>query len=538
MRNQKHVAHALLRAAPRLFGAPGFRLALPILLFAAAAYAQTPCDQLKSLNIPEATFTTIETVAAGPYKAPAQNADGGGVAPGGAGRGAPAPAGRGGQPTLMLPAYCRVAATLKPSSDSDIKMEVWLPADNWNGKIQVVGNGGWAGVISYAAMAQAVKEGYASASTDTGHEGGNGMFALGHPEKIVDFGYRAVHDTVTTSKAVVAAYYGKGPKYSYWNGCSTGGRQALVEVTRYPDDFDGVVAGAPANPHIHLHASSTERAIEEMHDPEGALSQAQLEMLHKAVLDKCDALDGVKDGLVSDPHKCKFDPSVLLCKNGASDNCLTAPQVQLTKIVYGDIKTKKGEIVWTGYEPGGELQYAQLRNIPTQPGLGLDSIRILGYQNADWDWHNYDLDRDLALADEKAGFIDAHTYDLSAFKAHGGKLLLYHGWADQGIPPGNTINFYNGVLAKMGSKQDDWVRLFMVPGMMHCQGGDGPDQFNKMGVVERWRESGVAPKEIVASHVSGGTVDRTRPLCPYPQVAVYKGTGSNNDASNFVCKLP
>jgi feruloyl esterase len=504
---------------------------------AAFSFAQSPCDQLKSLAIPDATFSAVETVAAGPYKAPAQAADGGGIAPGRAGAAVP---GRGGpqQSTLVLPAYCRVAATLKPSPDSDIRMEVWMPADNWNGKIEVVGNGGWAGVISYAAMAQAVKEGYASASTDTGHVGGNGMFALGHPEKIVDFGYRAVHETVVKSKAIVAAYYGKGSKFSYWNGCSTGGRQALVEVTRYPEDFDGVVAGAPANPHLHLHASSVERAMEEMKVPQGALTPAKVETLHKAVLAQCDATDGLKDGLIGDPRKCRFDPSALLCKTGDSETCLTAPQIELAKIVYADVKTRKGEIIWTGFQPGGELQYAALRNIPSQPGGGLDSIRILGYQNADWDWRMFDLDRDVALADEKAGFIDAHTYDLSAFKAHGGKLLLYHGWADQAIPPGNTINFYNGVLGKMGSRQDEWLRLYMVPGMQHCSGGEGPDQFNKMAVIERWRESGAAPKEIVASHVSGGAVDRTRPLCPYPQVAVYKGAGSTNDASSFACKMP
>jgi len=499
------------------------RLAAVLAASAALSYAQSSCDRLKSLSLsdatfsPSATFSVVETVPAGPFH---QTGRGGGGA------------------SLMLPAYCRVAATLKPSADSDIKMEVWMPAENWNGKIEVVGNGGWAGVISYPAMAQALKDGYATASTDTGHEGGNGMFALGHPEKIVDFGYRAVHDTVVRSKAIVAAYYGKGPKYSYWNGCSTGGRQALVEVTRYPDDFDAVAAGAPANPHIHLHASSVERAMEAMKDPGGALSPAKIQTLHNAVMAQCDARDGLKDGLIGDPQKCHFDPAVLLCKGADADTCLTAPQVQLAKIVYADVKTSKGEIVWTGFEPGGELQYASLRNIPKQPGGGLDSIRILGYQNADWDWRTFDLDRDLALADEKAGFIDAHTFDLSAFKAHGGKLLLYHGWADQLIPPGNTIDFYNGVLNKMGPKQDSWLRLYMVPGMMHCQGGEGPDQFNKMGVIERWRESGVAPKEIVASHVTAGAVDRTRPLCPYPQVAVYKGTGSNNDASNFVCKVP
>ncbi len=494
------------------------RLAAFLGAAAALSYAQPSCDGLKSLSLPGAVFSIVETVAAGPYRAPA-------------GRGPEAPA-------LLLPAYCRVAATLRPSADSDIKMEVWLPAENWNGKIEVVGNGGWAGVISYSAMAQALKEGYATASTDTGHEGGNGLFALGHPEKIVDFGYRAVHETVVQSKAIVAAYYGKGPKYSYWNGCSTGGRQALVEVTRYPDDFDGVAAGAPANPHIRLHASSVERAMEAIADPGGALSPAKIATLHQAVMAQCDALDGLKDGLIGDPQKCHFDPAVLLCQGADADTCLTAPQVKLARIVYADVKTAKGETVWTGFEPGGELQYASLRNIPAQPGGGLDSIRILGYQNADWDWRTFDLDRDLALADEKAGFIDAHTFDLSAFKAHGGKLLLYHGWADQAIPPGNTIDFYNGVLTRMGPKQGDWLRLYMVPGMMHCQGGDGPDQFNRMGAIERWRESGAAPREIVASHVTAGVVDRTRPLCPYPQVAVYKGTGSNNDASNFVCKLP
>jgi len=518
------------------------RFAVALSATAALTYAQSTCNALKTFALPETSFTNVEMVAAGPYRSPAQAADGGGVAQGRAGA-APA-GGRGGaqQPVLLLPAYCRVAATLKPTADSDIRMEVWLPADNWNGKIEVVGNGGWAGVISYAAMAQAVKEGYAAASTDTGHEGGNGMFALGHPEKIVDFGYRAVHETVVKSKAITAAYYGKAPKYSYWNGCSTGGRQALVEVTRYPEDFDGVIAGAPANPHLHLHASGVERAMEEMKNPQGALPPEKIALLHNAVLAACDGLDGLKDGLIGNPKACKFDPATLLCKSGDEGTCLTAAQVERVKIVNADVKTKKGEIVWTGFEPGGELQYGGLRSTTASPGGGLDSIRILGYQNADWDWRMFDLDRDLAMADEKAGFIDAHTYDLSAFKAHGGKLLLYHGWADQLIPPGNTINFYNGVLAKMetkpGAKQDDWMRLFMVPGMMHCQGGEGPDQFNKMGVIERWREAGTAPAQIVASHVSGAAVDRTRPLCPYPQVAVYSGVGSTNDANNFSCKLP
>ena len=486
---------------------------------ASLAFAETPCDRLKSLSLPDTTLTAVEAVPAGPYQ-PRQ-------APG---RGGP-PA-----PPQMLPAYCRVAATLKPSSDSDIKMELWMPGENWNGKFQMVGNGGWAGIISLPQMAAALREGYATSSTDTGHEGGNGMFALDHPEKIVDFGWRAVHETVVKSKALIAAFYGGNPKYSYWNGCSTGGRQALVEVTKFPNDFDGVLAGAPANPHIHLHAAGVERSVELMHNPQGALSEAKVETLHKAVLAACDKLDGVKDGLIGDPQKCHFNPAALLCKGEDSDACLTAPQVETVKIVFADVKTKKGEIIWTGYEPGAELQIASLKTVPTQPGGGWDSIRILGHQDANYDFRKFDLDSDVALAD-KSG-IDAHTFDLSAFKKHGGKLLLYHGWADPGIAPGNTVNFYNGVLTTMGNQQDDWLRLFMIPGMLHCGGGPGTDQFNKMAVIERWREDGTAPNQILASHVTNGQVDMTRPLCPYPQVAVYKGSGSTNDAANFSCKAP
>ncbi|MBV9503415.1 MAG: tannase/feruloyl esterase family alpha/beta hydrolase [Acidobacteriia bacterium] len=488
---------------------------------ASFAFALTPCEQLKSLSLPDTTFTAVEAVAAGPYQPPT-----------GAGRGAGGPASLTQQQTL--PAHCRVAATLRPSADSDIKMELWLPSENWNGKFQMVGNGGWAGIISFPQMAAALREGYATSSTDTGHQGGNGMFALDHPEKIVDFGWRAVHETAVKSKALIAAYYGNQPKYSYWNGCSTGGRQALVEVTKFPNDFDGVIAGAPANPHIHLHAAGVERSIELMKNPQGALSDAKVETLHKAVMAACDRLDGLKDGLISDPQKCSFDPASLLCKGADSDACLTAPQVETVKIVYADVKTKKGEIVWTGFEPGGELQYTSLKNVPTQPGGGWDSIRILGHQDANYDFHKFDLDSDVALAD-KSG-IDAHTFDLSPFKQHGGKLLMYHGWADPGIAPGNTVNFYNGVLAKMGKDQDDWLRLFMVPGMLHCAGGSGTDQFNKMAALERWREDGMAPAQILAAHVSNGQVDMTRPLCPYPQIAVYNGSGSIHDAANFSCK--
>jgi feruloyl esterase len=301
-------------------------------------FAQTPCDHLKSLSVANTSWMAAENIAAGPIPRPF----GAGRGPGGPD---PQAGGRGGLQPLMLPAYCRVAATLRPSSDSDIKMELWMPVENWNGKFQMVGNGGWARVISFPQMGAALREGYATASTETGHQGGNGMFALDHPEKIVDFAWRAVHETAVTSKALIAAFYGGSPKYSYWNGCSTGGRQALVEVTKFPNDFDGVVAGAPANPHIHLHAAGVERSVELMKNPEGALSADQVETLHKAVLAARDTLDGVKDGLIGEPQKCHFDPSSLLCKGSDSDTCLTAAQVQTVKIVFADVKTRKGEIV-------------------------------------------------------------------------------------------------------------------------------------------------------------------------------------------------
>jgi feruloyl esterase len=502
-------------------------MSLPMV--AALAVAQTPCDQLK-LSLPNTTITSIQFVAAGPFVAPAAAPPAVGSAPvapqpapagrGGRGGAAPAGGGRGAAPAASVPAYCRVLMVLTPSSDSHIEAAVFLPAENWNGKLQVVGNGGWAGTVSYPAMAAALREGYATASNDTGHRandaGGGGMFGLGHPEKITDFAYRAMHETVVKAKLITAAFYGKGPKYSYYNGCSTGGRQGLIEVTRFPEDFDAVSAGAPANPHVHLHAAGVERSLELMKN-NAPLTQAKVETLHNAVLAACDALDGVKDGIISNPEKCHYDPSALLCKSADGPSCLTPGQVETVKIVFGDIKTKKGEVIWTGYPAGTELVVGSLRSVPTGPGGVWDVIRVLGHQDKDYDWHNFDLDAEVAQAD-KAG-IDVLTYDLSAFKAHGGKLLLYHGWYDSSIPPEHTVLYYNAVLAKMGKKQDDWMRLYMEPGMAHCGGGIGP------------------PEAIIASHVTGTTVDMTRPLCPYPQVAAYKGVGSTNDASNFSCKL-
>jgi feruloyl esterase len=509
-------------------------MVLALAISATLVSSPASCEALKSLALPNTTIVTAEMVAAGPFTPPAAAGR----------RGAPpdaAPAaGRGGRgpaaaPPQMLPAHCRVNAILRPSSDSDIEMEAWFP-ENWNGKFQFVGGGGWAGVISVPAMVSAVQEGYATASTDTGHKGGNALFAISHPEKVVDFAYRAVHETTVQAKAMIAKYYERPARLSYWNGCSTGGRQGLMEAQKYPEDFDAIIAGAPANYQTHLHAWDLSVAVPALKDPAAAVPAAKLAMLSKAAIEACDASDGVKDGLINNPRACKFDASVLLCKGADSDSCLTPPQLESVKRAYGTTKTKSGDVVFPGKEPGSETGWGGVLAGQTAPGVSVGSFQV-AYNDANWDARTFDLDRDLKITDEKVGsIINAVNPDLSGFKAHGGKLLLYHGWNDTAISPGNSINYYESVLRKMNGKQDDWVRLFMAPGMQHCGGGPGPNQINYMAVMERWRESNVAPDTMIAYHVANNRVDMTRPLCPYPQVATYKGIGSVNDAANFVCK--
>jgi len=501
------------------------------LALAGSVLAAAPCESLKSLALPGTIITAAELVPAGPYTVPSPA--GGPPAPaGGPGRG-PAPA----APVLTLPARCRVAAVLKPSSDSQIEVEVWLPSENWNGKFEAVGNGGWAGAISFAAMASALQEGYATASTDTGHKGGNAAFAIGHPEKVIDFAYRAVHEMTVTSKSLIAAFYDRAPRLSYWNGCSTGGRQGLMEAQRYPADFDGIIAGAPANYQTHLHAWDLGVSVHALKDQASLVSPAKAAALSKAVLNACDAHDGVKDGLINDPRACHVDLSALLCRGADADNCLTAAQLDTVTRVYAPAKTKSGEVIFPGKEPGSETGWNIIAGGPQPPGVSLGSFQV-AYNDANWDWHGFDLDRDVKVVDDKVGFINAVSPDLEAFRARGGKLLLYHGWNDTAISPGNTVNYYSSVLSKMGPQQDSWVRLFMAPGMQHCGGGPGPNQVNYVAALERWRESGVAPDRIAASHVTNNRVDMTRPLCPYPQVAQYTGVGSSNDAANFVCRTP
>jgi len=486
-----------------------------------AAAASASCESLAALKLQDATITTAASVAAGAFR--------------------PQPAGRGGgEEFKSLPSFCRVAVTLKPSPDSDIKVEVWLPASGWNGKFQAVGNGGWAGTIGYAAMSRALAHGYATSSTDTGHTGGSASFALGHPEKLADYAYRSEHEMTAKAKAIIAGFYGTGPKLSYWNGCSTGGRQALIEAQRFPDDYDGIIAGAAANPKTHLDGWRIWMAQAMFKNEASVIPVTKFPLIHNAVLAACDAIDGLKDGLIDDPTRCHFDPQVLECKGGDAPGCLTVAQVNTARVVMSPAKDRKAEI-FPGFEPGTELGWERMLSGPEPYGTALDQFKYIVFGNPNWDWRTFDLERDVAIADKKSqGTLTSIDPNLSAFARHGGKLLMYHGWSDQDIAPRASVNFFRRTIEATTAApgKPDWVRLFMVPGMGHCGGGEGPNTFDMMTALEPWVEQGTIPTRVVATHRSGGQVDRTRPLCAYPQVARHTGTGSIDDAANFVCRMP
>jgi feruloyl esterase len=496
-----------------------------VLLFAAAgntesrAASAAACEGLAATRgLRGTTVSSARVIAAGGFALP-----GGGAA---AARDA-----------ARLPAFCRVALTIVPSPDSDIKSEVWLPMSGWNGKFLQVGNGAWGGSIQYGPLGDALGRGYAAASTDTGHTGTDASFAMGHPEKLVDFGYRSVHETAVQAKSTVAALYGVPPRVSYFNGCSGGGRMSFMEAQRFPEDFDGIIAGAPGYNRTDV-AFQTLGIAQATHvSPESFIPAEKYPALHRAALDACDALDGLKDGLIADPTRCRFDPGVLECKGGDGPNCLTKAQVTAARRIYAPvIDPRTGVQIANGLEPGSELQWGSVAGDQPHPMYN-DLLRFVVMRDPGWDYRTLDVSRQLPEA-RKAdnGILAATSTDLTPFVRRGGKLLIYHGWADQNIPPRESVDYYNGVLKTMGNqKVADAVRLFMVPGMGHCGGGDGPNEFDMLAALERWREQGSAPTAILAARLKEGRVSRTRPLCPYPHIARYTGSGSIDRAENFVC---
>jgi feruloyl esterase len=340
------------------------------------------------------------------------------------------------------------------------------------------------------------------------------------------------------AKAVVSGFYGVGPSRAYWNGCSTGGRQALVEATRYPNDFDGIIAGAAANPKTLLDAWRMWMAQVALKDQADRILPTQYPLIHDAILKQCDAIDGVKDGLLEDPTKCHFDPKPIVCASSGEPasgaSCLTPRQAVSAQALLGPAKTATGREVFPGYAPGSELGWGLLLAGPDPYSNPLDQYRYVVFNDPNWDWRTFDLERDLPAAERAgAGTLSAVSSDLSAFTRRGGKLLMYHGWADQDVPPAASINFYRSIQPRSAQQN---VRLFMVPGMNHCGGGDGPNAFDAVEALEQWVENGKRPSRMLATHSTGGKIDRTRPLCAYPQTAHYRGSGDINLAENFVCK--
>jgi hypothetical protein len=438
--------------------------------------------------------------------------------------------------TFKVPAFCRVMATATPTADSDIKVEVWLP-EAWNGKLLGVDNGGFSGAINYAALAGAVTKGYAAVSTDTGHTGDQMEFGIGHPEKIVDWAHRSVHEMTRIAKSVVERATGRAPARAYFTGCSTGGQQALSEAQRYPADYDGIVAGDPGNNRINLIYGFLWSWLA-THDADGAsiLARAKLPALAQAAVAACDKNDGLEDGLIGDPRACRFDPSVLACRGDETNACLTPRQIDAAKKVYAGATTKSGQQLYPGWSPGSEAGWTTYITDPKEP-VRIGLFRSWVFQDPSWDPRSFDWDKDVATVNAKYPFLNATATDYRAFQSRGGKLLMYTGLADPVVSPADTFAYYESVVNAMGGTDAtrSFYRFFPVPGMAHCGGGVGPNTFDALAALQDWVEKGTAPDSIRASHATNGQVDRTRPLCAYPAVAHYTGAGSIDDAANFSC---
>jgi hypothetical protein len=524
----------------------------------------TSCEGLISLSLDHATVTAATSVPAGEFTPP--------TLPGATTPVAPIP---------NLPAFCRVQITSSPTSDSSIGIEVWLPA-NWNGKYLQSGNGGFAGTVPYSSLAIAIERGYAAAGTDDGHAdpvGTDASWALGHPQKIIDFGYRALKETTDNAKVIIKAFAGDAPQFSYFAGCSDGGREALMESQRYPDDFDGIVVGDPANNWIPLLSQHVWDMQGQLASSGSYIPPAKLPAITNAALAACDGLDGVLDGVINKPRQCHFDPSELLCNGGDSDSCLTAAQLAAVRHVYAGPHNSAGQTVNPGFLPGAEAYAGGWSTWITGPGPGAETLtqslqyefgtnffKYMVFDDPNWDLTTLNFDRDLAIAFSKpvdgqalGDVLDSVDPDLRPFQSHNGKIIQYHGTTDAAIPPGNSIEYRRSVLSFFGvydqrdpaGEVGSFYRLFLVPGMQHCSGGPGANTFGQgapladsdhdvIKALEAWVEQGKAPAQIIATKYTNDDPTQpalfTRPLCPYPNMAAWNGTGDASDAANWSCK--
>src|ERR1035437_3255501 len=524
---------------------------IPIAWSQQAAASDDACAKLANLSLPTAKIVSAQMVPAGAFTPPG----GGQLTPE--------------QKALYggLPTFCRVSLMDTPVADSAIPIEVWMPAKGWNGKFRGQGNGGFAGQTDFVGLAVAVMQGYASGGTDTGHPdtGLNPNWALGHPEKVIDYGYRAVHEMTAKSKSVVEAYYSKPAAHNYFVSCSDGGREALMEAQRFPADYDGIVAGAPANYWTHLLTNALYNTQALLLDPANYISAAKIPAIQAAALAACDSADGVTDGVIGDPRNCHFKPETMVCKDAETNQCLTTKQAHSLEVLYAGGRDSKGRLIFPGYLPGSEDGPAGWIPCTTGPapeqsamnGFALGYFKDFVYEKADWDYKKADMDDAIKTAMEKtAHALDATDPNLKPFLAHGGKLILYHGWNDPAISALNTVSYYDELRKATGVKEADAaVRLFMIPGMQHCGLGPGASIFDQWGMpqtafpddaqhdiflaLENWVEKGEAPDHMVAAKLDAlgpsAHVLMTRPMCAYPQVAKYKGSGDSNDAANFTC---
>jgi len=537
---KRHVLHFLITAAIAVVTA---------CVATQSAALAVSCESLANLKLPDVSITSAKSMPAGAFTPPEVPGEGRG-----AGRGP----GRG---VGDLPAHCAVQGVIKPTPVSVINFEVWMPANNWNGKFEGLGNGGLAGTISFGPMANALRDGFAAASTDTGHTSKEDPSWLENRERLIDYSWRGFHLTTVAAKALVDAFYGQAAKYSYYLGCSTGGKMGLMEAQRFPADYDGIVAGDAANFWTH-------QMMNEVWDgvvtgtPETNLPQDKLELIQTAVLKSCDALDGLADGLINDPSKCHFDPKQLQCKGSETSGCLTAAQVGAVEKMYtGPVNPRTGKKLYAGMYPGGEVGWGKPGgqvSINHEDKSGGSSDTFFAYalfQNPNWKYRTFDFDRDIQTADEKLGPItNATDPNLEEFRRMGHKLIYYHGTSDPLIPAQNGVNYYESVVSaeKSLNRTQEFFRMFLVPGMYHCANGPGATGFggntpasqkdadhDLINAMERWVEAGTGPQKIIATKYVENTpakgIAMQRPLCAYPMAARYSGAGDPNDAGSFTC---
>lgn len=501
-----------------------FAMAVGLLLATGSgqALAAMSCDALAKVRFPDTVISQASLVTSG--KIDVGNAE------------------------FDVPDMCRVVGTIAPA----INFEVWMPVSGeWNGRLQAVGGGGLAGIISYSAMALAINDGYVTTSTDTGHLSSDFSW-MSDNGLVEDYGYRAIHQMTVKAKSVLNEYYGHAQEYAYFNGCSTGGRQGLMEAQRYPNDYDGIVSGAPVNNFTNLHMGQLWTAHATLKIPNAQLSPSDFSLVMNTVLEQCDAADGVEDGFLTNPQACAFDTSALACNGDNAGSCLVAEQITALDLIYqGAVNPRTGVQIYSGLEPGGEG--AQ----PGNPGWGLimgdqpffiDEAVLNGmaFEADNFNWKDFDFDHDVDTVNAKLfGVLNAINPDLRDFEQAGNKLLMYHGWNDPGVMPQQTIVYYDSLVdfrekttgtSNAFVETNEYARLYMLPGVGHCRGGAGPDEVDFMSALVDWVENDKAPEELMSTKTVDGEVTMTRPVCPLPQVAVYDGRGNTNNANNFDCR--